>query len=152
MEKPPIVSDSKPQLKHKYIKLIIILVVVMTFILAVFMFWSWSNPREEKDREVVQKMEALDANANSTCRDVIDSLGSVSTNDLDASDTKIKLLERQMSCFADKEEYDKAISVGEELKELYIVQSDPGNEGIIERRIEDLKATKVYLEKRDESL
>lgn len=113
--------------KSKPIK---ILSAAILLVLCVFLIASFLSKRADNQttQQVKNKIEELNQKRDSiTCADVLGELGSVSVEDVNNSDVKADLLERQMQCNADHLDYDKAIASAEKLRALYEAKKDSGN-------------------------
>jgi hypothetical protein len=119
--------------------------VFLPFILCILViicgyFFYYTNNRSRND-SITTKLGRLNKDGV-TCEDVIREIGSTSDTDLKKFEDKKVLLERQMLCFTDDQQYDHAIMVANKLKILYSSSSDSKNLQRIERKIKDIEATK----------
>ncbi|HYF97153.1 MAG TPA: hypothetical protein VD947_03905 [Patescibacteria group bacterium] len=125
--------------------IIIFIIFLSLVILGGLLLANYLSSDKKQERDISQKIETLNEE-NSSCEQVIDDIGNYSTDNTDKEEDKKVLLEKQMLCFGDARQYDKAISVGEELKEFYNSRSDSDNTRRIEMQIQGLKEVKKYHE------
>lgn len=123
------------------------LVVIALLISALIYLLMPGDPIKERDKQITQKIKSVD-NPNASCKDVVAAIGGINPSDTNKQETQMELLEKQMLCFADQFQYDRAIDAGEKLKTLYASKSDNQNVERVEARISDFKETKSHAEER----
>jgi hypothetical protein len=136
--------------KQKNNKLAVLLIIILLFAGVAGTIFIHSAS-QDKNARIERRIKKLESKKDLTCDDVVKSLGSLSANDAKEYDTKIMLLKRQLMCFANSEQFDKAISAGEKLKVLYESQSDTEGINSVNMQIKDIKDTKAQVEKEKSS-
>lgn len=122
---------------------LLLVFIVAASLLAILLIPQSNQRNQHKDSTgvVKAKTKQLDQKQNTTCQQVVSELGNISSDSVREYKTKQNLLERQVDCFADQLQYDKAIPAAEKLKALYLSRgsSEAQNVTRIETVIKEMK-------------
>lgn len=124
-------------------KIIFIAVGLVIIFMAGFGLVNYFGPNKKQEREIAQKLEVL-AKEGAMCEKVVQEIGSYTTKNTDNREDQVVLLEKQMLCFANELQFDKALKSAEELKDIYTQNSDTSNIERIARQIEGIKESQSY--------
>ncbi len=104
------------------------------------------TPPEKKNQQINQKLQALDNNKNTSCKDIVDQVGNTPVEDANTYEAQTALLEKQAQCYADQLQLDRAIAASEKLKALYDGKQDAGKAKLVQTRIDNYKGLKANME------
>ncbi len=109
-------------------------IIIFLLILAALTFYYIEN---SKNRRLVEEVNNLNQPGKS-CEEIINKIGDKSAGGY-SEEAQIKLLELQMSCYADQDRLDQSISAAEELRNIYLAQGDKEKADSTEDIIESLQ-------------
>lgn len=110
--------------------------IVVLLAIAFLMFQYLHSPNKQVSRQVAK----LDK-PNISCEQIRSQLGNDTQYSQYSLETQKKLLEKQMICFSDNFDYDRAIPAAQKLEAIYAAEHDETHKAQIEMTIQAMKTT-----------
>lgn len=140
LQNPPSrLSRLMPKTKAQKLVLLCIAAVILAGIVVLTVLLSRSP-----EHQVKRKLTKLDK-TNVPCQQIRDQLGKDTDYSKYSIDTQKKLLEKQMICFSDSFQYDKAIPAAQKLEDIYASEHDEIHRAQVESTIQMMKTTQEQL-------
>lgn len=117
-------------------RIVIIGLVVLLLVITALIFQHLNSPNHKVTRQVAK----LDK-PNTSCEQIRSQLGNDTQYSQYSVETQKRLLEKQMICFSDNFDYDRAIPAAQKLEAIYTAEHDETHKAQIEMTIQAMKTT-----------
>lgn len=143
MRKPNINSSLiVAKLKNK--KVIFVIFLVLTAVILLMVWKIYSSPNSQATRKL-DKIDYQDV----SCEKVRNEVGGLKVDNRYSIDIQKKILEKQLTCFSDDLQFDKAIASAEQLKVVYSKNHEVNKSLEIDAKIKAMQALRDDLKALD---